>query len=164
MKLKTIRTESGGQPGFTPFLWFKDNTEKAVRFYVSVFNNSEIGDVALYGDAGPGPKGTVTSVMFRLDGQEFTAINEGPQFRFTEAVSFVMSCHTLTEADELWEKLSEGGEGHCGWVKDKYGLSWQVVPSFLNKLLNGKDTGKAQRVMKAMLQMKQLDIEVLQAA
>jgi len=149
----------------TPFLWFDGKAEEAMKFYVSIFKNSKVLGVSRYGEAGPGPKGSVMTVRFELDGQEFIGLNGGPQFKFTEAVSFSVDCKTQKEVDELWEKLSEGGEqGPCGWLKDKYGLSWQIVPSILGKLLGDKDPAKANRVMKAMLQMKKLDIAGLQKA
>ena len=149
----------------TPFLWFDGKAEEAMKFYVSTFKNSKVLGVSRCGEAGPGPKGNVMTVRFELDGQEFIGLNGGPQFKFTEAVSFSVDCKTQKEVDELWEKLSEGGEqGPCGWLKDKYGLSWQIVPSILGKLLGDKDPAKANRVMKAMLQMKKLDIAGLQKA
>ena len=149
----------------TPFLWFDNNAEEAVKFYTSVFKNSKILKVARYGDAGPGPKGSVMTVSFQIEGQQFIALNGGPQFKFTEAVSFVVNCETQKEVDEFWEKLSAGGEkGPCGWLKDKFGLSWQVVPTILDKLIADRDPVKSQRVMKAMLQMKKLDIAALQRA
>jgi predicted 3-demethylubiquinone-9 3-methyltransferase (glyoxalase superfamily) len=149
----------------TPFLWFNDKAEEAMNFYVSIFKNSKILSVSRYGDAGPGPKGTVMTASFQLDGQEFTALNGGPEYKFTEAISFLVDCKTQEEVDELWKKLSEGGEeGQCGWLKDKYGLSWQIVPSVLGELLGDKDPEKAGRVMKAMLQMKKIDIKTLKQA
>jgi predicted 3-demethylubiquinone-9 3-methyltransferase (glyoxalase superfamily) len=149
----------------TPFLWFNGQAEEAARLYTSVIKNSKIGRVARYGEAGPGPKGTVMSVTFQLDGQEFIALNGGPQFTFTPAVSFLVSCETQEEVDRLWEKLSEGGrKDRCGWLQDKYGLSWQIVPSVLGKMLQDSDPQKSQRVMKAMLQMDKLDIGRLEAA
>jgi predicted 3-demethylubiquinone-9 3-methyltransferase (glyoxalase superfamily) len=149
----------------TPFLWFNDNAEEAMKFYVSVFKNSKIGRVARYGDAGPGPKGKVMTASFQLEGQEFVALNGGPKFKFTEAISFVVNCETQKEVDELWKKLSEGGEkGRCGWLKDKFGLSWQIVPTALGKMFSDADPVKSQRVMKAMLQMDKLDIAGLKKA
>ncbi|HEX9193140.1 MAG TPA: VOC family protein [Burkholderiales bacterium] len=149
----------------TPFLWFDGQAEEAMNFYVSVFKNSKAGSVTRYGEAGPGPKGTVMSVTFTLEGQEFFALNGGPQFSFTPAISFFVSCKTQREVDELWEKLSAGGEKHrCGWLKDKYGLSWQIIPSVLGKMLRDKDAEKANRVMQAMLQMDKIDIKRLQQA
>jgi len=153
------------RPKITPFLWFDNQAEEAVGFYTSVFKNSKIETVTRYGDAGPGPKGSVMTIAFELDGQEFVALNGGPQFKFTPAISFVVNCESQEEVDDLWAKLSEGGrEIECGWLQDKYGLSWQIVPTVLLKLLQDKDTVRSQRVMKAMLQMKKLDIAGLEEA
>lgn len=147
------------------FLWFNDNAEEAARFYISILRNSEIVRISRYGEAGPGPAGSVMAVDFRLSGQDFTALNGGPQFRFTEAISLLVRCETQDEVDELWEKLSEGGEqGPCGWLKDRYGLSWQIVPTVLGTMLSDSDPAKAQRVMAAMLQMGKIDIQGLQRA
>jgi len=149
----------------TPFLWFDNNAEEAMNFYVSIFKNSKVLKVARYGDAGPGPKGAVMTANFQLDGQEFVALNGGPHFKFTEAISFVVNCETQQEVDEFWKKLSEGGEeSRCGWLKDKYGLSWQIVPTILVELLQDKDPEKAKRVMEAMLQMNKIDIKKLKQA
>ncbi len=149
----------------TPFLWFDGEAEEAMNFYVSVFKNSKVVRVSRYGAAGPGPKGTVMSATFQLDGQDFFALNGGPQFTFSPAISFFVNCETQQEVDELWEKLSAGGEKNkCGWLKDKYGLSWQIIPSVLGRLLQDKDVEKANRVMKAMLQMDKIDIKRLQQA
>jgi len=149
----------------TPFLWFDDQAEEAANFYVSIFKNSKVGRVTRYGEAGPGPKGTAMSVTFELDGQEFFALNGGPLFSFTPAISFFVNCETQQEVDDLWEKLSAGGEkSRCGWLKDKYGLSWQVIPSVLGKMLQDKDVAKAKSVMNAMLQMDKIDISRLQQA
>ena len=149
----------------TPFLWFNDKAEEAMRFYVSIFKNSKVGNISRYGDAGPGPKGTVMVAQFELDGQEFLALNGGPQFTFSPAVSFVVNCKTQDEVDEYWEKLSAGGEtNQCGWLRDKYGLSWQIVPTILGELMQDKDPEKSGRVMKAMLQMHKIDIEGLKKA
>lgn len=149
----------------TPFLWFDDKAEEAMNFYVSIFNNSKVVSVTRYGDAGPGPKGTVMTAAFQLEGQEFVALNGGPQFKFTEAISFVVNCETQEEVDKFWKKLSEGGEkSRCGWLTDKYGLSWQVVPTVLEEMLQDKDPEKSQRVMKAMLQMDKMDIKTLKQA
>jgi len=149
----------------TPFLWFDGKAEEAVNFYVSIFKNSKIVRLTRCGDAGPGPKGSVMSATFQLDGQEFFALNGGPQFTFTPAISFFVNCETQEEVDELWEKLSAGGKKErCGWLRDKYGLSWQIIPSILGKLLQDKDAGKASRVMTAMLQMDKIDINRLQEA
>jgi predicted 3-demethylubiquinone-9 3-methyltransferase (glyoxalase superfamily) len=149
----------------TPFLWFDNQSEEAANYYVSIFKNSKITTVSRYGEAGPGPKGTAMTVVFELDGQEFIALNGGPHFKFTEAVSFSVSCTTQEEVDEYWEKLSAGGqEGQCGWLKDKFGLSWQVNPTILGQLLSDPNPQKAKRVMEAMLQMKKIDIAALQQA
>jgi predicted 3-demethylubiquinone-9 3-methyltransferase (glyoxalase superfamily) len=149
----------------TPFLWFDNNAEEAVNFYVSIFKNSKIVNVARYGDVGPGPKGTVMTVAFHLEGQEFVALNGGPLFRFNEAISFVVNCETQAEIDEFWEKLSKGGEkSRCGWLKDKFGLSWQVVPIVLAEMLQDKNPKKSQSVMQAMLQMDKMDIAALKQA
>ena len=149
----------------TPFLWFDREAEDAARFYVSIFENSEVESITRYGEEGPGPEGTVMTVGFRLGGQEFVALNGGPEFKFTEAVSFVVNCETQEEVDELWEKLSEGGEeGQCGWLKDRYGLSWQITPTILLEMLQDKDPEKAKRVMEAMLQMGKIDINTLKRA
>jgi predicted 3-demethylubiquinone-9 3-methyltransferase (glyoxalase superfamily) len=148
----------------TPFLWYDTQAEEAAMFYVSVFNDSRIVNTARYGDAGPGPKGSVMTVMFQLQGQEFIALNAGPRFKFTEAISFVVHCKTQEEVDDYWEKLSQGGEkSQCGWLKDRFGLSWQVVPTILSELA-GKDPVKANRMMQAMLQMQKLDIAKLKKA
>lgn len=149
----------------TPFLWFDNNAEEAVNFYVSIFKNSKLLNIARYGEAGPGPQGSVMTASFLLDGQEFVALNGGPRFKFTEAISFLVNCETQEEVDEFWEKLSEGGEkSRCGWLKDKYGLSWQIVPTVLANLLQDKDAARAQSVMNAMLQMDKIDIKTLQQA
>ncbi len=153
----------------TPFLWFDNKAEEAAKFYVSIFKNSKIGSITRYGEEGAEasgrPAGTVMTVTFKLNGQEFTALNGGPQFSFSQAISFVVHCETQREVDRLWEKLSEGGEKQqCGWLKDKYGLSWQIIPSVLIKLLQDKDPEKAKRVMQAMLQMDKIDIKTLQQA
>ncbi|MFH8610758.1 VOC family protein [Streptomyces sp. NPDC018029] len=152
-------------PRITPSLWFDLQSEEAAKFYVSVFPNSEIKNVSYYGEGGPRPAGTVLSVEFSLDGQLFTALNGGPQFTFDEAVSFQIDCADQAEVDHYWTKLSEGGEeGPCGWLKDKYGLSWQVVPTVLGELLTDPDAGRAQRAMQAMLGMGKLDVAALRAA
>ncbi|MGH9512916.1 MAG: VOC family protein [Terriglobales bacterium] len=149
----------------TPFLWFDSQAEEAANFYTSIFKNSKVGKISRYGDAGPGPKGTVMSATFQLEGQDFYALNGGPHFKFTEAISFFVDCKTQEEVDELWEKLSAGGqESQCGWLKDKYGLSWQIIPAVLIEMLRDKDPQKSQRVMKAMLQMKKIDIKKLEDA
>jgi len=153
----------------TPFLWFDDNAEEAVNFYVSVFKNSEIVGMARYGEAvskaAGRPEGTVMTILFRLEGQEFIALNGGPVFTFSPAISLLVNCETQEEVDELWEKLSEGGEiQECGWLRDKYGVSWQITPTILLELLQGKDADKSERVMNAMLQMKKIDIKSLERA
>ncbi len=149
----------------TPFLWFDDKAEEAAKFYVSVFKNSKIKSLSRYGDAGPGPKGTVMIVSFQLEGQDFTALNGGPQFKFTPAISFFVNCDTQQEVDELWEKLSAGGrKDRCGWLQDKYGLSWQIIPTALSRLMSDPDREKSSRVMKAMLQMDKIDIQKLEQA
>ena len=149
----------------TTFLWFDANAEEAAKHYVSIFKDSKILGVARYGEAGPGPKGSVMTVNFQLEGQEFIGLNGGPQFKFTEAISLLVSCDTQKEVDELWSKLSAGGEeGPCGWLKDKFGLSWQIVPSALGKMMQDKDPKKSKRVMEAMLQMKKMDIARLEQA
>ena len=153
----------------TPFLWFDTQAEEAVRFYTSIFKNSKVGNVSRYDEEGAKvsgrPKGSVMTVDFQIAGQEFTALNGGPLFKFTEAVSFVVNCATQQEVDDFWEKLSAGGEkSQCGWLKDKYGLSWQVVPTILIEMLHDKDAAKSQRVMRAMLQMSKLDLAKLKQA
>lgn len=148
-----------------PFLWFDDKAEEATNFYVSVFKNSKVVRVTRYGDAGPGPKGTVMSTEFQLEGQDFFALNGGPLFQFTPALSLFIRCETQQEVDELWEKLSEGGRtDRCGWLQDRYGLSWQIVPDALGRMLGDKDPEKAKRVMQAMLQMDKIDIARLEEA
>ena len=152
-------------PRITPNLWFDTQGEEAAEFYVSVFPNSKVTKVLYYGEAGPRPAGTVLTVDFVLDGQEYTAINGGPDFTFDEAVSFLVDCADQEEVDYYWAKLCEGGEeGPCGWLKDRYGLSWQVCPTVLVELLDDPDTGRAQRAMQAMLGMKKIDIAALEAA
>lgn len=149
----------------TPFLWFDGNAEEAMNFYVSIFRNSKVVNVRRYGEAGPGPKGAVMTGTFQLNGQEFFALNGGPKYTFTPAISFFVNCETQQEVDELWEKLSEGGrQDRCGWLQDKYGLSWQIIPSALGKMLGDKDPEKSNRVMKAMLQMAKIDIKRLKQA
>ena len=148
-----------------PFLWFDGKAEEAMNFYVSVFKNSRVVSVTRYGEAGPGPKGTVMSATFQLEGQDFYALDGGPQFTFTPAISLFVNCETQEEVDELWEKLSAGGRrDRCGWLQDKYGLSWQIIPTILGKMLQDKDAGKANRVMKAMLQMDKIDMRRLKEA
>src|SRR5581483_887806 len=143
----------------TPFLWFDNSAEEAMNFDVSIFPNSTVLCVTRYGEGGPGPKGTVMSATFELDGQIFYALNGGPQFKFTPAISFFVNCETQAEVDELWDKLSAGGrKDRCGWLQDKYGLSWQIIPSALGKLLGDKDPKKSANVMKAMMQMQKIEI------
>lgn len=147
-----------------PFLWFDSQAEEAVNFYTSIFKDSKIKMVSRYGDSGPGPKGSVMTASFELNGQEFIALNGGPVFKFTEAVSFVVNCDTQQEIDEYWEKLSEGGEkSRCGWLKDKFGLSWQIVPSVLSDLLKGT-AEQSNNVMQAIMKMDKLDISQLESA
>ena len=149
----------------TTNLWFDTEAEEAANFYTSILNDSKIVNVMRFGEAGPRPAEMVMTVTFQLEGQEFTAINGGPEFKFSEAISLLVNCETQEEVDELWNKLSAGGEeGPCGWLKDKFGLSWQIVPTVLDELLQDEDTDRANRAMKAMLQMSKLDIEVLQNA
>lgn len=149
----------------TPFLGFDNNAEEAMNFYTSVFKSSRIGRITRWGKDAPGPEGTVMTATFQLHGQDFIVLNGGPHFKFNEAVSFLISCETQEEVDELWEKLSENGkEERCGWLKDKFGLSWQVVPLKLNEMLNDPDPAKAKRVMMAMMQMNKIDLRVLEEA
>lgn len=149
----------------TPFLWFDTQAEEAANFYVSIFKNSKIVAVSRYGEGGPGPKGSVMTAAFQLEGQDFIALNGGPQFKFTEAISLSVNCETQQEVDEYWGRLSAGGqEGPCGWLKDKYGLSWQINPAILGKMLSDPDPQKAKRVMQAMLKMKKIDIDGLKQA
>ena len=154
------------QPRITPFLWFNDNAEEAARFYVSIFDDSKILLVTHYGETGPGPKGSVMTVKFQLAGQEFVALNGGPRFQFTEAISFVINCQTQEEIDYYWEKLTaDGGEEvMCGWLADKFGLSWQVGPVQLDEWVTDNDPERADRVMQALLKMKKLDLAELQRA
>jgi len=149
----------------TPFLWFDNQAEEAAQFYTSIFKNSKILTVSRYGDAGPGPKGSVMVVSFQLEGQQFTALNGGPRFKFSEAFSFVVNCENQQDIDHYWTKLTSNGgqESQCGWLKDKFGFSWQIVPTALGKLMSG-DPQKANRVMHALLQMKKLDIATLEEA
>jgi len=149
----------------SPFLWFDTRAEEAAKFYASIFPNSRILKTARYGEAGPGPKGSVMTVEFELDGQRMIALNGGPQFKFTEAISLSVDCSDQKEVDHYWSKLSQGGqESQCGWLKDRYGLSWQVNPAILGELLSSPDAKKAKRVMEAMLKMKKIDIAALKAA
>ena len=149
----------------TPFLWYDTQAEEAAKFYVSIFPNARLGAAARYGEAGPGPAGSVMTVQFELEGLSFTALNAGPMFKFTEAVSFVVHCQNQAEVDHFWDKLSAGGQvQQCGWLKDKFGLSWQIVPDRLIELATGKDPAKVKRVMGAMMQMVKLDIAALERA
>jgi predicted 3-demethylubiquinone-9 3-methyltransferase (glyoxalase superfamily) len=149
----------------TPFLWFDDKAEEAANFYVSIFKNSKIGNISRYPEGSPGPKGKVMTVTFQLDGQEFIALNGGPHFTFSPAISFFVHCQTQEEVDDLWEKLSAGGKKErCGWLKDKYGVSWQIVPTVLGQLLTDKDPARAKRVTQAMLAMDKIDIQRLKQA
>lgn len=149
----------------TPFLWFDNQAEEAVNFYVSLFKNSKINTIKRYGDAGPGPKGSVMIVTFQLEGQDFIALNGGPTFKFTPALSLYVDCETQAEVDQLWEKLSAGGrKDRCGWLQDKYGLSWQIIPRALQELMSDPDPRKSAGVMQAMLQMDKIDIEALKRA
>lgn len=150
----------------TPFLWFDHQAEEAARFYATIFRNSKILAVACYGEGGPGPKGSVMTVQFQLEGQQFIALNGGPQpFNFNEAISFSVDCETQEEVDALWDKLSAGGKpGPCGWLKDRYGLSWQIVPSVLGRMMQDPDPAKSSRVMAALMKMGKLDIARLKQA
>jgi len=149
-----------------PFLWFDGNAEEAMNFYVSIFKNSKVLHVSRYGDAGPGPTGTVMAASFQLEGQPFNALNGGPQFKFTPAISLFVNCETQAEVDDLWGRLTAGGgsEQPCGWLQDKFGLSWQIIPTALGKMLGDKNPTKAGAAMQAMLQMKKIDIQRLQEA
>jgi predicted 3-demethylubiquinone-9 3-methyltransferase (glyoxalase superfamily) len=148
-----------------PFLWFNNQAEQAVNFYTSIFKNSKIGATSRYGEAGPGPAGSVMVMEFEIDGQKFTALNGGPIYNFTPAISFFVNCSSQEEVDYYWEQLSQGGEkGQCGWLKDKYGISWQIVPTILGQLMSDPDAAKAGRVTRAMLKMTKLDIATLEKA
>jgi predicted 3-demethylubiquinone-9 3-methyltransferase (glyoxalase superfamily) len=152
-------------PKISPFLWFDTQAEEAANFYVRIFPNSKIMTIARYGEAGPGPGGNVMTVVFELDGKEFIALNGGPKFTFTEAISFSVDCKSQQEVDWFWNSLSEGGEeGPCGWLKDRYGLSWQITPTILGEMLSDPDPAKSRRVMEAMLKMKKIEIEGLKTA
>jgi len=149
----------------TPFLWYTDQAEEAANFYTSIFKNSRINSIARYGDAGPGPKDSVMTISFEIEGQEFIALNGGPHFKFTPAVSFVINCDTQDEVDTFWAKLSAGGRtDRCGWLTDKFGLSWQVVPKALIELIRDPNPAKSKRVMEAMLKMTKIDIPALKKA
>ena len=147
----------------TPFLWFDGNAEEAMNFYTSIFRNAKVGSISRYGEAGPGPAGSVLTASFELEGLQFTALNGGPHFKFNEAISFHVACESQQEVDYFWERLGAGGQiQQCGWLKDKFGVSWQIVPTALPRLLGNPDRAKANRVMQAMLQMKKLDIAALE--
>jgi len=160
------KDEESGMQKITPFLWFDNNAEEAANFYTSIFKSAKILATSRYGDAGPGPKGSAMTVKFLLQGQEFIALNGGPHFKFTEAISFVVNCETQQEIDALWEQLLAGGgkPSQCGWLKDRFGLSWQIVPTMLGELAADKNPAKANRVMKTLLQMVKLDIAKLKEA
>ncbi|MFZ1930592.1 MAG: VOC family protein [Candidatus Sulfotelmatobacter sp.] len=148
-----------------PFLWFDGNAEEAMNFYTSIFKNSKVGQITRCGDAGPGPKGSVLTAKFQIEGQEFMALNGGPEFKFTPAISFFVNCETQKEVDELWEKLLAGGKAmQCGWLADKFGISWQIIPKALMEFLGDKDPQKSQRVMQAMMKMIKIDVEGLKRA
>jgi predicted 3-demethylubiquinone-9 3-methyltransferase (glyoxalase superfamily) len=162
-----MRTTAGGKPvqKIVPSLWFDTQAEEAAKFYVSIFKDSKITNIARYGSAGPRPEGMVMTVDFRLDGQDINAINGGPDFKFTEATSLLVNCQTQDEVDDLWTKLGDGGEpGPCGWLKDRFGLSWQIVPVALGEMLSDPDPARSQRVMAAMLQMSKIDLAELREA
>ena len=157
--------EKAETKNITPFLWFDNQAEEAAKFYTSIFKNSKLGSITRYGEAGPRPKGSVMTVTFQLNGQEFVALNGGPEYYFTPAISFYVTCETQAEIDELWEKLTAGGEEvQCGWLKDRYGLSWQIVPSGLIELLTSSDAEKSRRATIAMLQMKKIDLAKIRQA
>jgi predicted 3-demethylubiquinone-9 3-methyltransferase (glyoxalase superfamily) len=160
-----MRTQTVSVQKITPFLWYDHQAEDAANFYVAIFPNSKIVKVSRYGEGGPGPAGTAMTVEFQLEGQTFIALNGGPHFKFTEAVSFVVNCQDQKEVDFYWDRLSAGGgEVQCGWLKDKFGLSWQVVPAALGKLMSSPDPERSKRVVKAFMAMKKLDIQTLQQA
>jgi len=161
--MATIRNKQ--QQQITPCLWFNQNAEEAVKFYTTVFKNSKKGKVSYYGKGEPMPQGTVLTVQFKIEGQNYLALNGGPVFKFNEAISFVVNCNTQKEIDTYWEKLSKGGtKGQCGWLKDKFGVSWQVVPGNIDEMLVGKRTEKSSRMMQALLKMKKLNINLLEKA
>jgi predicted 3-demethylubiquinone-9 3-methyltransferase (glyoxalase superfamily) len=166
---ETVTAEEGHTHKIAPCLWFDGNAKEAVEFYMSIFENSKIVSISRYGKAGAEaagmPEGTVMAIIFQLEGQEFMALNGGPAFTFSPAISFLVNCQTQEEVDELWDKLSAGGEAAaCGWLRDKYGVSWQIVPTILGEMLQDSDPAKAERAMQAMLQMKKIDIETLRRA
>ncbi|MCZ7545422.1 MAG: VOC family protein [Anaerolineae bacterium] len=153
------------QQKITPFLWFNNQAEEAAAFYTSVFKNAKVGNITRYGEAGPQPTGDVMTVSFEIEGMEFTALNGGPEFNFTEAISFAVSCASQEEVDDLWQKLTDGGEeGPCGWLKDRFGVSWQIVPTVVGELLSDPDPVKAQCVAEALYKMKKIDIQTLKQA
>ena len=163
--MTTAQTAPAPTQKITTFLWFDNQAEEAIDFYTSIFRNSRKGNVARYGDTGPGPKGQVMTAEFELAGQQFMALNGGPHFKFTEAISLMVKCDTQEEIDELWEKLSEGGQKvECGWLKDKFGLSWQIVPTVLGELMSDQDPAKRERVMQVIMQTKKFEIAKLQEA
>jgi predicted 3-demethylubiquinone-9 3-methyltransferase (glyoxalase superfamily) len=165
LRVREKPKESINMQKITPFLWFDTQAEEAMNFYVSIFKNSKVGRVTRYGDAGPGPKGSVMSVTFQLEGQQFMPLNGGPMFQFTPAISLFVDCATQEEVDELWKKLSAGGKpDRCGWLKDKFGLSWQIIPKALGELLGDKDPARASRAMKAMLKMSKIDVAEMKRA
>jgi predicted 3-demethylubiquinone-9 3-methyltransferase (glyoxalase superfamily) len=153
-------------PKISPFLWFDNQAEEAANFYVSIFDNSKVGAISRYGDAGPGPKGSAMTVTFEVEGMRFTALNGGPHFKFTEAVSFAVHCKSQAEVDKFWNALTAdgGAPGQCGWLKDRFGLSWQIVPTRLMELASDPDPARSQRVMRAMMQMTKIDIAKLEEA
>jgi predicted 3-demethylubiquinone-9 3-methyltransferase (glyoxalase superfamily) len=163
--MTTAQTAPAPAQKITTFLWFDTQAEEAIDFYTSILRNSRKGEVVRYGDTGPGPKGQVMTAEFELAGQQFMALNGGPHFKFTEAISLMVKCDTQEEIDELWEKLSEGGQKvECGWLKDKFGLSWQIVPTILGELMKDKDPAKRERVMQVIMQTKKFEIAKLQEA
>jgi predicted 3-demethylubiquinone-9 3-methyltransferase (glyoxalase superfamily) len=162
---QSVEEEDPNMPKITPFLWFDTQAEEAAQHYCSIFPNSKIVTTTRYGEAGPGPKGSVMTVEFDLDGQRFVALNAGPLFKFNEAVSFVVDCKSQKEVDTYWEKLSAGGQpSQCGWLKDRFGLSWQIVPTVLTEMIADRDPTKANRVIQAMLKMGKIEIEPLKRA
>ncbi|HMG35856.1 MAG TPA: VOC family protein [Blastocatellia bacterium] len=163
--MATAENTQSRRQKITPFLWFDHQAEEAVNFYCSIFKNSKVLSISRFSESGPGPEGSVMIVVFQLEGQEFIALNGGPLFKFTEAISLFVDCKTQAEVDGLWERLTERGEvQQCGWLKDKYGLSWQIVPTILTGMLNDANPKKVKRVTEAMLQMKKIDIEALRHA
>jgi predicted 3-demethylubiquinone-9 3-methyltransferase (glyoxalase superfamily) len=165
MRAPRQATGEDTMPKITPFLWFDGTAEQAMNFYLSIFKNSKAGRIRRYGDKGPGPKGAVMSVEFELEGQRFIGLNGGPHYKFSPAISFFVDCTTQAEVDELWDKLSEGGQpNRCGWLTDKFGVTWQIIPTVLGELLQDQDREKSGRVMQAMLQMQKIDIAALQRA